>query len=531
MGVTAIPKSGLLGGLLIVLAAVALLLGANVAGAATGGTEIDEGPGDDFRQASTAGGSLSYVSSLAVGVSVVTCADDYCNSSSFVEIDELFNAEGFDVANGNGFISGTDLDDQDVIVTCSSPSCVGNRSVSPAPAVGRLFALSNGGFLIVDRSSTIHACNQANCATANQTGTLPANALDVAVNNSNLPVVLTSTSIIQCGNAVCSQIASQSSHGLSGAASLDIGSDNLPIIGLVLDPGDDSFVPALATCENAGCTSSSIERLASIAPGVARPVAVAGDPNLVVLDGRSTSVLVSSPLTCSAVWDGENYSLSFDGTVGRSAQLRIGGRWVADVTGETEASGSTSAFRTSVLIRQWFGQNFLDVSCFETAGGGGGGGGQTGGNQPVGLECVAERDGSSVTLRFNDNSQSANLREGSRWIATVTGSTSFLDTTPSDSYTLIRHIDGVRSTFPCAEGGAGTAPSCIVTESDNFRPLISWSNISEDDIVVLRRDNRWLATPSPTASSFEAPNGIIQSDYVVRAWSDDTTFVDITCTR
>ena len=49
MGVIAIPKSGLLGGLLIVLAAVALLLGANVAGAATGGTEIDEGPGDDFR--------------------------------------------------------------------------------------------------------------------------------------------------------------------------------------------------------------------------------------------------------------------------------------------------------------------------------------------------------------------------------------------------------------------------------------------------------------------------------------------------
>ena len=537
MNVTVVRKSGLFGGLMVLLASIALFFGANAVGAATGGQNIDEGPGDAFQQGTTDGGTLSYVSSLAAGVSVVTCADDYCNSSSFVEIDELLNAEGYDVANGNAFISGRDDNLQQVIVTCSNPSCVGNRSVSPAPAVGKLFALGNGGFLIVDRGNTIHACNQANCATANRTGTLPAGARDVAVTRSNLPVVLTSTSIIRCANAVCSQIASQSSHGLTGVRSLDVGSDNLPVIGLAIEPGDDSFVPALAHCENAGCTSSSIERLASISPGANTVQAVAGNPDLGVRHGRfGTTVLVSSPLTCSAVWDGQNYSLTFDGTVGRSAQLRIGDRWVADVTGDTSASGSTTSFRTSVLIRQWFGQNFLDVSCFETAAGGGGGqagggGGQAGGTQPVGLECVAERNGNSVTLRFNNNSQSANLREGSRWIATVTGTTSFLDTTPGDSYTLIRHIDGVRSTFPCAEGGAGSAPSCTVTESQSFRPLISWSNIADGDTVVLRRNNRWLTTPSPAASSFEDPNGLIQADYSVRAWSDDNTFVDITCTR
>ena len=75
-------KSGLFGGLMVLLAAVALFFGASVVGAATGGTNIDEGPGDDFRQASTAGetevlmadGTTKPISHIEVGDWVL--ADD-----------------------------------------------------------------------------------------------------------------------------------------------------------------------------------------------------------------------------------------------------------------------------------------------------------------------------------------------------------------------------------------------------------------------------------------------------------------------
>ena len=75
-------KSGLFGGLMVLLAAVALFFGASVVGAATGGTNIDKGPGDGFRQASTAGetevlmadGTTKPISHIEVGDWVL--ADD-----------------------------------------------------------------------------------------------------------------------------------------------------------------------------------------------------------------------------------------------------------------------------------------------------------------------------------------------------------------------------------------------------------------------------------------------------------------------
>ena len=75
------------------------------------------------------------------------------------------------------------------------------------------------------------------------------------------------------------------------------------------------------------------------------------------------------------------------------------------------------------------------------------------------------------------------------------------------------------------------APSCTVTESDALNPVISWANIAADATVVLRRNGGWIATPSPSASSYEDTAGLIQNNYVVRAWSADATFIDITCTR
>ena len=68
MNVTVVRKSGLFGGLMVLLASIALFFGANAVGAATGGQNIDEGPGDAFQQGTTDGGTLSYVSSLAAGV-------------------------------------------------------------------------------------------------------------------------------------------------------------------------------------------------------------------------------------------------------------------------------------------------------------------------------------------------------------------------------------------------------------------------------------------------------------------------------
>ena len=154
---------------------------------------------------------------------------------------------------------------------------------------------------------------------------------------------------------------------------------------------------------------------------------------------------------CSLTRDGSEVTLSFDGTLSSSVQLRRDGRWLATVTGETTFT-DTSVVGTLYVLRVNDGNSRTDYPCVD--GGAVGDPGDDGGalgvtGAPV---CTVSADGATLTFS-GDLGDSVQLRRDGRWVATVTGESTFPADGP-DGYTIRVRGGTQPGDVACAAGTA-----------------------------------------------------------------------------
>ena len=190
------------------------------------------------------------------------------------------------------------------------------------------------------------------------------------------------------------------------------------------------------------------------------------------------------PATCRIV-EGDPNLLEFSGELGSSAQLRRNGSWVATVTGLT-------SFEVEEIdgyeLRVRGGRFDGDVTCST----------DPTPPTPQPLACTYERTGSAVAFTFDSTiSDSLQLRRDGRWLATVSGTTSFTDTSTAGTIYVLRanFAGGEREDFVCASDTIEPpvndgAPTCTVNAEGT---LLTFSG----DLGVdnqLRREGVWVAT-------------------------------------
>ncbi len=193
---------------------------------------------------------------------------------------------------------------------------------------------------------------------------------------------------------------------------------------------------------------------------------------------------------------GETTRLTFSGDLGFSVQLRRGSEWISTVTG-LASYDLPDENADGYFIRVRGGRYGGDIQCSDnpTA------------PQPEPSICSAVRTGTQVALTFDGSvSSSVQLRRDGKWIATVTGQTSFTDTSATGTLYVLRsnNADGTRDDYPCAvtsidEPANNGAPTCTVNAEGT--EIFFAGDLGVD--AQLRRFGRWVATvtgqPSTTA--------------------------------
>ena len=228
-----------------------------------------------------------------------------------------------------------------------------------------------------------------------------------------------------------------------------------------------------------------------------------------------SSLAFASPVNalggpCSQARMGQQVSLSFDGNLGSSVQLLRDGTWLRNVTGTTSTTDESPA-GTTYILRFREGQSVSDVTCTDA-----------GPVEPVspvegGPTCSAVRAGSEVILEFagGPDATSLVLRRDGRWLATVTGSTSFTD---DDSqlgaeYLLRVRVPGSQTDIPCTvevDPGANLS-TC------NGRPVdvvidgvdeLFWTGTDEDDtvIVAIERQEDFISLSTEGCLLYTSPS-------------------------
>jgi|GEM_PF-4322043 len=422
------------------LIATALSVGlAPAAGAEVGGTVET---GYSYVQGAESDGQLVFSWTELFEGSVTTCADLGCEQTSSVIVPGLDRITGYALAGNGAVVVGLDVNQDPVILDCATPSCVSTSGQRSAPQAGIAFVAPDGALVITDASG-ISTCPDIAC-TSSITDPLPS-SLGVAMDPTNGDLVfLTGSQLVRCSTAACNN-PQATNHGLAAVSAIDVGTDGRALITLRSDFDDDAFVPQLARCLNAGCSSSEIETLSPTVGGRTKIPVVAGTVDRVVawISVASQGTVLTSPAACTKSADGTAVDLAFDGSVGRSVQLRVNDKWASNVTGDSSATLDPAQASDDIVIRHWFGSESVDVVC-ETV---------DGPPPPPQAECVRSRDGAQVTLQFESNGQSANLRRDGRWLASARNMTSYVDddAPAGASYELIRRVDGVRTTYDCVE--------------------------------------------------------------------------------
>ncbi len=485
---------------------------APAAGAAIGGTVET---GFSYVQGAEADGQLVFAWTELFEGSVTTCLDLGCEQTTSALVPGLDRLSGYALVGNGAVLIGIDSDGDSVMLDCASPSCDSISGLRPAPQLGQAFAAPDGSLVIADRN-TISTCSDISCASST-TDALP-QSIDLAMDPRNGALVfLTGSEVVRCSTAACVN-PEASSHGLTAVRAIDVEVNGRALITMASNFDDDAFTPQLARCANVLCTSSSIEALNERVSGRTKIPVVAGTVDRVVawISAARRGTVITSPAACTKEANGTSVNLEFNGDVGRSAQLRVNGKWVRGVTGDSAATVEGAQASDNFVIRHWFGDESVDVVC-EAA---------TSPPAEPQPECVFSRDGSRVTLEFESNGQSANLRRNGTWIASVRGVTSYVDNNApaGASYVLVRRVDGQKSSYNCVE--VDSAACSLSAASDGVE--IRWSNTGDNN-VVLRKNQRWLASPTRDVSSYIDASGSAGDTYIARLWSDPNTFVDVAC--
>lgn len=157
--------------------------------------------------------------------------------------------------------------------------------------------------------------------------------------------------------------------------------------------------------------------------------------------------------------------------------------------------------------------------------------------------CVVEFSGSDATLSWLDDGGFHVIRRNGKWLAKGgKGVSSYVDqNAPAGATYVVRTWkSGVSSDRNCTEGSPVTTTTttttppppppppddgCVATRSGSTVTL-NW--IDEGGNHVIRRNNKWLATPGPGSSSFVDTASPAGATYVVRTWVRGTS-TDTAC--
>jgi hypothetical protein len=152
--------------------------------------------------------------------------------------------------------------------------------------------------------------------------------------------------------------------------------------------------------------------------------------------------------------------------------------------------------------------------------------------------CIVEWSGSDATLSWLDDGGFHVIRRNGKWLARGgTGVSSYVDeNAPAGATYVVRTwVSGVSSDRSCTEGAPVTttttttppppADGCVATRSGSTVTL-NW--VDEGGNHVIRRNDKWLATPGPGSSSFVDSSAPAGATYVVRTWGGGTS-TDTAC--
>lgn len=154
--------------------------------------------------------------------------------------------------------------------------------------------------------------------------------------------------------------------------------------------------------------------------------------------------------------------------------------------------------------------------------------------------CVVEFSGSEATLSWLDDGGHHVIRRNNKWLAKAgTGTSSFVDqNAPAGATYVVRTWkSGTSSDRNCTEGTPVTtttttttpppppADGCIATRNDS-NVTLNW--VDAGGFHVIRRDNKWIASPGSGSSSFVDTAAPAAATYVVRTWASGTS-TDTAC--
>ncbi len=228
----------------------------------------------------------------------------------------------------------------------------------------------------------------------------------------------------------------------------------------------------------------------------------------VVTDTQCGSASIGTPaMNCTATIAGSDVKLNWDGIGVSSYSVRRNDRFIASstVTNYTDAapgagtySYEVRAFVDGVKITESCGSvSFTAPSCSATALGG----------------------GAKVTWQ-NANGDALILRRNSKFLATVTGTSSFTDPAlagGANVYELRIRANGTVTDVPCGSV-SGAAPTCTAASTSDGVQL-SWSDLGASSYSIRRNGSFLASTNGLSFTDFTPPPGNV--DYVIRTSQGD----------
>ena len=544
----------------LALLAGLILATTNAAGAAEGGNPA----GGEFIYVDGAVDSEDrpvFLTTSGFGSAITQCLDSYCRQSTVHELPTVDRGLGFTVADDGRVVIlarildvGPNFEPEDRLIVCSDSSCANIVNEAPAVATGSLHARPNGTMLIVDGTNITQCGNLACTFNVQVQAHGVANFRDVTLDGFT-PVFLTDNAVVRCNQNLCQGAETTVPHNIDRPVNISLSPEGLPQITVERSTGDDAFYPELHHCLNAQCTEVDIEILATPRAGRASTFVIGGEPTraVVFFEGFGVNqqpLLVSTPLRCTATVSGNEITVNFDGDANRASIVRLNGRFIETVTGRDTFSFTADGRNdflfgppNDLILRNWTDNEFIDIPCLE----------ETAApdlspvcttsffdfNDDDGVGAFVEwtnvEPADIVVIRKNNRfliSPEEGITAGGQDVQVDEPDRSIDDFggRPGDIY--VARVWSNSTTFTdvaCTVGDNFTQPLCTITgQGANVR--INWTN-TDDGIVVLRKDGRWLTTPAPGTFSFLDTNASTTSDYLLRFRAEEgPNFTDFTCT-
>lgn len=219
---------------------------------------------------------------------------------------------------------------------------------------------------------------------------------------------------------------------------------------------------------------------------------------------------------CTLVRDDRGVEIEWQAEEGWPV-VRRDGRWLASPGGgATSYTDIGAPAGSEYSIRYWADDNLVvDLDCTEVEG-------------DDDADCVATREGSIVTIRWEDAPGNPVVRRDGQWLASPgRGVTTHVDdASPPGSTYSIRFWLGIDFVDVDCEAGDEEVASCQL-EWIGSNAVLTWNDLGGSHVV--RHDGDWVATPGVGSSSYTVSNAREDGVYDVRTWYSGGVFEDRIC--